>query len=526
MAYLGQAVPIPIGQDGLTGNQNLSLLKPSQLTTATNISYDQGNLRKEGGAARYNETAISGAPSIIAGWDWHPTPGTQRMVVFTGVGSLLKDTGGGGFTTVLASGLNTTGTPTFAEGGQETLAADRKLFLVNGFNPVRVLAGDAATASTIASPAADWSGSQQPISMCNHDGRMWGALGHRIYFSTRTNHEDFADGTNAGSLAIFPGIGERIIQIMSFKGLLIVWKFPVGIYVVNTADATVANWTVSSLSTTIGGVSPCGAVQVIDDVLFVDAAGNFQLLSGIQEFGQVGLSNLSHVHTFSPFMRQHVNFARLSSIRSVFYAYKLEAHFTVTQLGSGVNDARVVVDFNRPDISRFRWSPRDICESIWLRTDSNHIPRLVIGDTSGFVWELDQDTFSKGDEGYTSELVVNSMAFDWLDPSLAVKRKNGGFIEVVVDPTGNWHLSCDVTWDQGTPQTVEFNLDPGGAVLGSFILGTDVLGGASTIAQRRRLPGSGKRLTLRFYNTEMDEDFNLSQVFISFNLSDERTPSV
>ncbi len=522
MAYVGEVIAIPLGEAGLTGSRALAKVPQDALLLANNISFDSGNIRKEGGAEKYNSTAIAAGPSIIGGHDWWPTSGVQRMIVYTSNGVLYKDSGDGSFPIGLSYGLSGAGVPVFAQGGQEAILNDRKLFVCDGVTLPRVLAGDANVANSIAFPAADWIPPKQPVTMALHDGRMWAGVDHRVYYSTVDDHENFVNAVNAGSLAIFPGVGDRIVQIMSYKGLLIVWKYPTGIFYVDTTSPIIANWGVRRLSEAVGGVSPLGACQVSDDVMFLDQAGDVQLLSGIQEYGTIGFKNLSQLSLLAPFIRDRVNLARLPFARAVFYPHKLEAHIALSQSGTGVNNARLVVDFNRPGAARFRWSPRDICESIWLRRDDDTIARPVIGDSTGFVWKLDQDTFRKGTEGYLAEFQTPHLDFRWADPKLATLRKNGAFLEIVCDPTGEWVMTCDVYWDNVLTQTIEFNVVPLGAVLGSFVLGTDTLGAPASFALRKRLQGSGKRLSLHFYNENVDEDFNISDAFVSFTLADER----
>lgn len=523
MAYQGEVVLLPLGETGLTGSASLSKVLPTALLTATNISYDQDTIRKEGGATAYNSVAAGTGGPILGGWDWWPTPGVQRSVIYTSAGLLLKDDGAGSYSTSLATGLATSGTPVFCEAGREALANNRKLFVCNGSSPVRVLSGDGSTATTISLPPADWSGTHQPISLANHDGRLWGAVDHRVYYSTPGNHEDFQNVTDAGSLAVGAGHGEKIVQIMSYKGLLLVWKFPVGVFYVDTTNPNVANWSIRRLSTVIGGVSPLGAVQIADDILFLDAAGNFQLLSGIQEFGNIGLKNLTQLNLFGPFMREHVNLAYLYKVQSVFYPHKLEAHFTVAQINQTTNNARIVIDFNKVGQARFRWSDRDTCEAIWMRRDSDTILRPLIGDGVGFVWKLDQDVYHKGSSGYASAFQTPHLDFGWLSSELATKRKLGQFLEIVCEASGNWEFDCDVYWDNTLSQTIHFVVTPSGAELGSFILGTSTLGASSTIALRKRVSGSGKRVSFKFYNSTIDTTFNIAQAYFSFVLGDERT---
>jgi hypothetical protein len=520
MSFTGQIGELPLGTFGLSGSKNLASMKAGQLIQALNVQFHDGAIGKEGGATKYNSSPISGAASILGGWDWWPASGTQRAVVYTDGGAIKKDSGDGTFPVTLVSGLSGSCVPVFVEGGAEAIAGNRKLFSFNGANAVQVLAADAATMSNLATPPADWSGSNQPITGCIHENRLWGALAHRVYYSLPTNHEDFtAAGT--GSVAVFPGEGERIVQIMSFKSLLIIWKYPTGIYTIDTSSVTTTNWRVARLNRGIGGAGPLAALQVNDDVLFLDATGNFQLLSGIMEFGQIGAKDLSHLHELKPFFDENVALGQLGSVRSAFYVAKKEAHFAVAQLGSTTNTARFVVDFNRPDIPRFRYSTRDTCQSLWLRKDTNNIPRLMSGDALATVWYMDQSARSKDSAAYTG-----SFQTAYQDFGAPTQRKLGKFLEIVAEPKGNWDLSAKILWDGKITQTVAFSMNPRGVALGTFILGTDVLGDSTLLSSRkRRIVGSGKEFSVIFYNAGAAEDFNLSKSFLYFTLGDERVAS-
>src|SRR4029450_1520060 len=93
-------------------------VRPDQLIEASNVSYEGGTLQKEPGALRYN-AALAGAPAILGGWDWWPDTSTQRMVILTSAGTLLKDAGLGTFPVTLKTGLTTAGgVPVFGEGGE------------------------------------------------------------------------------------------------------------------------------------------------------------------------------------------------------------------------------------------------------------------------------------------------------------------------------------------------------------------------------------------------------------------------
>src|SRR6266511_2590919 len=130
--YAGQIVEIEIGQDGLTGTKNLSVATPKDLLDATDITYENGTIQKEGGASKYNTTPFpNGSTSILGGWDWWPDPITQRMVIYAGNGSVYKDSGARTFPTTLASGFSASDiVPAFIEAGKEAAANARKLVLM------------------------------------------------------------------------------------------------------------------------------------------------------------------------------------------------------------------------------------------------------------------------------------------------------------------------------------------------------------------------------------------------------------
>lgn len=525
-AYIGQIFTIPVGQGGLVGTKDQAAIDPDKLVIARNISMYGLTIAKEGGASKYNTAVIAGAPTVLGGWDWWPSSGVQRMVVALSDGTLKKDNGAGSFPTTLKSGLTMTDVvPVFVEGGKEAAALDRKLFCFTGLNAVQVLAADGVTTANLATPPADWAGAVQPTFGLMHDARMWGGGNindpHRMYYSTVTSHEDFT-GAGSGTISIYPGEGERIVGAMSFKGLIIVWKFPVGVYLIDTTDPSILNWRVQRLTKSVGGVSPLGAVAVDNDVIFIDPSLNFHLLSAVNEFGDVSSSNLARQGHIYSFLAENFNFARLGFARAVYYPAKREAHFALGGLGSTVNNVRFVLDFNREGSIRFRYSDRDVSEAIWLKKDVNLTPRLTIGDNAGFIWNLDQSVKSKDGAGYTGAFQTPFMDFSWLDPKLATVRKIGQYLECVVAPTGNWNLSVDIFWDGALTQTVTFNMGVSGGALGSFVLGTDKLGGDQILNRKRRITGSGRRISLAGRNSGAGEDFSVSNFYLHCLISDER----
>tara|TARA_Y100000310_G_scaffold66242_2_gene61621 strand:- start:418 stop:1995 length:1578 start_codon:yes stop_codon:yes gene_type:complete len=524
VAFTGKIAEVPIGLDGLTGTKNMAKVGPTHLIVAENVTYEAGTLGKEGGSSKYNSSAITSAPTVLGGHDWHPTASQQRLIVVTSNGKMLRDTGDGSFGTTLKTGLTVSSiTPVFVGGGAEVAANNRKLFCYTGSNQVQVLSGDGTTTSDLATPPSDW-GSIFPTFGLIHENRHWGGGNsndpHRLYFTAPGNHEVFT-GSDTGSISVYSGEGERITGAVSFKGVMVVWKYPSGIYIIDTSNADEANWSVDKHSSKIGGVSPLGHTPIDDDVMFIDQGGSLHLVSAIGEFANIGSRNLSDVADLTPLIRDEINLGELQRTQCTYYIAKREVHFTLSSSGTAY-DRRLVVDLNRIDLPRFRLSTKDTNRSIWLRQDSNGVDRPMTGDASGFAWYLDQASRAKDGAGYNGKFQTPHLDFGWLDPSLGTKNKNGKFIELVVEPKGNWDLSVDVLWDDVTIDTLSFNMGVAGSSLGSFVLNTDKLAGGNLVNKRKRMVGSGRRLSLVGRNSGNGQDFSVSKFYCGFTEGSDR----
>jgi hypothetical protein len=520
MPYIGNVADIPVGDLGLTGNKGQTKISAGMLLIAQNVTYEGDSLQKEGGALKYNSSVISGAPTVVGGRDWIPASGVQRMVVVLSDGTIKKDSGSGTFPTTLRSGLSLSGvSPVFIEGGSEVATNNRKLFLFTGTNNVQVLSGDGVTMTDLATPPADWA-TNKPVSGCIEEGRLWGAVGHRVYYSTTGNHEDFT-GAGSGSIAVYPGEGERILGITAFKGLVVVMKNPKGLYLIDTSDPNVANWHVMPLTRSIGLAGSLAFCTIDNDILFMSPAGSIHQLSAVTEFGDMTSSDVTFPFKVDTIIRDQMNQGQYPRAQGSYYQAKREASFLLASPGSTVLNRRLVVDYNKSDLIRFRISDRDINESVWLRKDNLGIERPVIGDNAGFIYLLDQSDRSKDGAGYTGSFQTPHDDLGRLDPKLATMNKIADFLELVSEPIGNWYMSMDVMWDGLVKQTIQFNMGTSGAAIGSFTLGSSTLGGDRVQSKRKRCVGSGRRISFIGRNTVVSQNFSIGKLFLHFRPGSE-----
>lgn len=527
MGFTGRIVPLTLGRGGMSGAKNVAAVREDQLILADNLTFEDVTLRKEGGAAKYNSTAITGTPDILAGHDWDHDGSTQRSIVVTSAGAIIRDDGSGDYNggTTLKSGLSvTTATvPVIVEGGAEVAVNDKKLFFFTGSNAVQVLDANGATTGDLATPPTDWSGSNQPKAGVVHEGRMWGMGNandpHRTYYSLATNHEDFTSG-DAGSLSIFPGEGEALVWGVSFRGVLILAKRPRGLYLVDTRDPSISNWKIRKITDAIGSPGVKAFTVIDNDVVFMSSSANIYQLSAVESLGDVGTASLSDTADFGSFIRDTADLSKLPNCVGVYYPAKSEVHFGFTQKGGSANDLRVVVDFNRPGDPRFRFSTRDDPISLWLQRDSDDIQRLTLGDGDGFVWNLDQETRSRDGEGYTGQFQTPHLDFSFVEPAIASVNKNWSFLELVVEPKGNHNIDVEVILDGAISEVLTYNMGVTGGTLGSFVLDTDKLAGSAIINRRQPITGRSRTLSILGSNGGIAEDFSVIKFIFGFKVSD------
>lgn len=535
MSYRGIVVPLPVGQQGFTGTENPSQAGPGHFLYTDGVELQAGVIRKEGGADKFNSSALGSGAVVVSGINWTPTATNRRDVVFLDSGAVLKDTGAGTFGTTLVSGLTSVREPPpwFLVAGGEAVAAPRKLMLFSATNQVKSVDADGAVMADITGPAADWTGAGNfPTFGVVHGFRVWAGGNksdpHRIYYSTTTDHEDFA-GAGSGTLAIYPGEGECLAGAISFRKALIVFKYPQGIYIVDTSDPSPANWSVTPLTRAVGTLNQHTIVFGENDILYLDVSGDTHALSTTQEFGDFTTSDIGDSESIHTFMQRYVNIGKLRRAQGIWYGRRQQAWWAIPLLGSDDNNLRFItlvettqVQQQSQLIRRFFMSRRDICTAMWMKPDTNEVPIPVIGDNAGFVWLMDRASRSKNGAGYPFIFETANTDFDFYDQQLATRSKNGQFLEISYEPRGDWDLTVEVFWDDVLTDTLLFSMGSGGAALGSFILDTDVLASSVVKSARIKMDGSGRRLRLVGSNSGIGQDISIASFHVHMTVGDER----
>jgi hypothetical protein len=451
--------------------------------------------------------------TIIAAHDWWPTSTAQRLVTAALDGSLYKDDGAGNLdATTLKTGLSTSARPgRFVSAGIEVGGNDRKLFYFNGSDVVQVLKANGAATADIATPPADWTGTNQPLNAIVHLNRL-AAFGvpnapHTVYVSDGENHENFTS-TDSFLLQINSGVGDRLYGAAQYQGVLHFWKWPRGIFYIDDSDLVGGNWQPRVKSTGIGcAASPYAVLPIDDDVMFMAADGNLHLLSAVNTLGGTRSSNVTYALGLSQWFRDNLNLSRLSQVTSAWYPHKKLALWGVPGVGSTTNNLVLLFDFGAVQEGgpvKFHYWSTYTADAFAARRDTDTIERPVLG-SGGYIYQLDQSTRSIAGVGYSALFQTPHLDMSHVDPRNRRVRKQYDFLEFVMDPSDAGTLTVAVIVDGTERQTLTVD---------------------TTLYRQRFKLNAGDGHTFSLQVTSSDaagDDFKLLAVLLYFKQTNEDT---
>lgn len=321
---------------------------------------------------------------------------------------------------------------------------------------------------------------------------------------------------------VFPGEGEGIISAAVYRGLLFLFKEPYGVYIIDGRDPDSSNWTIKRYADSFGVASPHGIIQVLGDLLAANSIGSITSLQASDAFGDFEAGDILANAKVEEYVREQLNFAGLPYSQSVYYPEKKLAMFTGQSTSVMVRDRILVIDVARQN-SRPYFITKDNPNCLALRKDSQGISRPMYGTQDGFVYLMDQQTYSNAGSSYSGEFQTAYTDFSQVDTGLAGKNKIFDFLEVNYLPTGNNSFLCDVYIDGDLRQTLSFTQYLG-VGLDAFVLDEDSLA-ADPSSNRNRKPllsCTGNTISFRFYNNNLNESFRVERIIVGFRMSAEQ----
>jgi hypothetical protein len=529
MAYVGTSLSVPFGSQGLVTDMPMTSIPVNAAIKANNISLTTSRLEKSKGSARYNPGYVLDA-GIVSAIEWNPIPSVQRIIALTANGKAWRDVGDGSFAaqTPIATGLGAlTPDAHMVTGGSEVAGNPKKLFIfTNGNQQVKVLSGDTSTVTNIATPSADWASGNYPTYGVVFQSFMvmmgCSASRHTLYFSRFNDHENYVgDVTQNPIFSVYPGEGDGIVAASVYKGNLFIFKKPYGVYVLNQNGVSdTSQWSIDKVTDAFGLASPHSFCQILDDFVAGNSSGGITSLQATASFGDVKAGDILTSANVEEYILSQTDPSGISAMHAIYYNERKKALYTARDRAGNPQNRIIVVDVAK-QTPRITLETKDQPNCLFLRRDTFGVPRPAYGANDGYIYLMEQSTYNVGDAPYLAEWQTPYTDFAYADESLASKNKLFDFMELHYLNTGSWSLSVDVFIDNALSETIQIN-QSAGAGLGTFRLDFDRLSPEYTQVRRKPLHGSGRLISFRFYNNQLNQYFKIEKLVVGFRISAEQ----
>jgi len=526
MPYKGYIADFPVGQGGLNTDDNYFNIPITDLVTANNIRYDGKLWIRSPGLSVHSTSNIVNA-TCLAGIDWWPDASSQSQVTVWTDGTIYAEAGGAVDATELENSHTFTDTVSIVEGGAIGATVERELyFFGKGNSPVKLVGSNAAV-EAITAEADDWT-TDKPSGATYHDARIyaWGVeeAPHNFYISSLNDHGDFSFTGGGRAFEIAPGQGHRISSMFSFAPYtLFAFKYPRGIYEIDTSNVTGFYMPISLLRNDIGSNSPNGVIKVGNDVWFISEMGRLYSLTALAQGVDPRDADITAALGLERFLSENLKISRLPHAKLVYDATRKELWYIFTSKAGTVNDMALIFDFSDPQQVKVSVDNRaGYLTQVWNYIVSDDLPTLLTAGENGIIYRADKNSPSIGanSDTYLSEFEYPETDFGFVDPSLKAKVKRFDFVELTLLVVGDYQLGCNIIIDQEFNSTKFISLSSDAAVYGTAVYGTDVY--SSQIYLKKRIPidAVGTTLGLGFFLNEADRNFKIAAIRVYFSINE------
>lgn len=506
MSYSGQTYAIDCSKGGLTANPNIDSIPAYMMTLARNINIDENGRGKRGGTSKLNATAGYDSTQLTGGFDFIKLSGTQKSVIGTTNGKLWQSS-----TVTIKTGL------TAGEFFSFEVFED-ELYICNGADTPQTWNGTAAGTSNITTPAADWTGTNQPFQMVKHgrgnSERLWAILPSGIYASADGDGKEFVTGMVNIPISANSGLtgavefGDRLIVFNKNKA-----------FVIDDADTNTANWGYEGAIWEGGASHWRLIVKTPNDVVCMMDDGNIYSLTAVQSYGDYKSASITKPSWMDKWIRENCDLGQIDKFHAVYDGELRLIRFFIVRTGQTQVDTCLVYFIDRgPD----GWVIHDNqnynsgfkASASWIHhriPAEHHSFYVYTGDYSGFVWELEETNANDGGNPYYGGFKTARTTLE--QPRLS-KRFDKGWI--ITKAQGDYNLNVQAVVDNVPQTTQTVSLSGTGAVYGTGIYGTDIYGGDELIDKFFNVGVVGRRIMFEIYNSGLNETFFISQILQDF----------
>lgn len=482
---------------GLNTSVSPLILDPKQLVTANNVIYDHvGSRKKRGGLLYLNESSMSptessGSNNVMGLFDFRKIDSTgnesRKLIAHSG-GKVYKMDAFAGTFDEISSGPLTVDIPVDYAVLRKVDTVIDTVIMVNGAELPQTWNQSADTVSNLTGypTGIDF----YPSAIEAHRSRLFAtgvpSYPYRIYFSAEFKHDDWNTGDDAGYADIIDRFAGRITGLVgNYYDYLIVFT-EYSIYKISGSSYANFAATPTPIQSGIGAVNNAGIVPFGNDIFFVSKKG-IHSLATIEQYGDIRETYLS--------ASIQADFNRLKPDRLKYCCGAVwpALNYIIWSFSDGAsteNDICFVYDYIGKRWSK--WTGINASSFIVAQTASG-VEELVCGDNNGFVQRMNREDYTDNGSAYTMTWTTPYISFG--DPVINKAFKH---LFVFMKPQGTSDLSVSYRVGNLNSNELTFSQEGTSGTLGSFVLGTDTLGGGTLVPRGRRLKGDGKTIQLTF----------------------------
>lgn len=502
MGFRGPSIGVSFAAVGLQHNPNVDAAPPDTLVHPTrNVNLGDAWVESRGGTSKVNASAGYGSAQLLGGFDYQKPDGTaQYHLVASADGKIYKNT-----SDTVATGLSTTAKPSFVQAGN-------KVYFANGSDAC--LQGDpsAGNLAAFTNPAADWS-SEKPFQLLLHangeNRRLVALTSTQVFFSANDTLDEFVTGVVSFTVDVKGGLKWGVM----FGTRLIVGGRDEAV-VFNTDDPSTDNWGYSRAPWFGGAAHFRLVIPMENDVIMVSEDATIYSLARVQQFNDYRVGALTRPAFMDRWLREHAKMSAISDWHATWDPVKRMVKFFIVRAGQ----TQVFSSLNfYPDRPLDRaWTVHESAGASGYKASCSFLVRVgegdyqvYTGDYAGFLWKLEQA--NKNDDGAAFTASFRTPHLHFGNPR-GSKRFVRGFL--IIEPKGDYNLTVNIWVDGQVKSSTTVSMAGTGALLGSFVLGTDVLGGRTMAKKPFKLGYRGERLQLEFINSAVNQPFAVSQLLV------------
>jgi len=512
MGYSGKTFEIDCSKGGMTGSKNIDSLDPSSMIVPTrNIDLSENGRGKRVGSGHVSVGPTLGTAEIRGLYDFRLVNGTQNLMICKYDGAVY--------------GSQKTGTlGARGAGGYFSFETfEDTLFITNGMWKPQTWDGTASSMSDITSVPTDWTTYNNPKQFIKHgrgvSERLW-AVGFKdtpqnVYASANGDANDFSD-TNTIVTAIETGDGFGIVGGMEFNDNLFCFGKK-KTYVIDDSDIDTANWGYDAASWE-GGVAHWRLlIRTPTDMIAMQEDGEIYSVRAAQEYGDYQLASLTRPSLMHNWIKEYINLQEIEQFHGLYDPTARAVRIFCVKKGKTACDSALVYYIDRGpkdgwvlhDNRDFTSAYSAACSAI-IRVDTGDY-QVYTGGYSGKIWSFNKEAKNDNSEAFYGGFKTPVITCG--DPRT---NKNFKRIWIYFEPVGNFDLEVD-WWVDGVKQTgVTVDMTGVGGLLGSFTIGTDVLGGDDIFSREAVLGANGKDIQFEIYNETEDEEFFINRIVLDY----------